>query len=111
MHQDKCKHHYHDGAKNPAFRDGNQFKIVDFRPQRKTDAHNAPDNRLRGGCGNSKKRRQSHEKTGTDQCNANRRITQIGFYNTLADGVHDMLALEQSTQKRKDRHQDDGIFK
>lgn len=111
MHQTECKHHHQYRADYPAFNNQNELGKVYFSTNGKANPKNPTHNRLGGGCGNSEKCGQGHEKTGAYQSDTNGEIVQIRLYEPLSNGFHDVLPLEHGSHNGKHGHQNRSISK
>ena len=111
MHRSKCDCHHQDGTDNPAFRDQNKLGKIDFSTDRQTDTDHAPYNRLGSRGGNAIKCGQGDKQPGAYQRHANSQIAEVGFDDSFANGVHDVMALEHGTQNRKNSNYNHGPSK
>lgn len=111
MHQTECKHQNQYGADYPAFNNQNALGKIYLSTNGKANPENPTHNRLGGGCGNSEKCRQGHEKSGAYQGNANGEVVQIRLYDPLSNCFHDVLPLEDGSHNGKHGDQNRSISK
>ena len=109
MHQSERNRHHQNGANDPALCNMDDFGKINFSTNGQPDADDASDDGLRSRRGDSEECRQGYEKSRTNQCNTNGEIVQIGFDDTFADRLHDMLPLENGADNGENGNQQGSI--